>query len=408
MGSLVAVRLPPGPAFLDAWDRTWSAGDALLPLPHDAPDMVVSRMVEELRPSALIVPPPGQPERTKVIRLEGALPVEDGAGLVVATSGSTGPPKGVVLSRDAIDSAVMASLDRLGADDGAAWLSCLPWHHTAGLLTVLRSRARGAEPIVHPGFDVDAVRDDIALARFISLVPTQLRRLLDADIDLSGLDAVLLGGAAAPDKLLDDAAAAGATVISSYGMTETSGGCVYDGLPLDGVEIGLDGEGLIHVQGPVLCDGYRDSRSGRVAPLEPLTILTSDGTVEMVERPGAGWLLTEDLGQLKDGRLQVLGRRDDIIVTGGENVSADAIRDRLVEHPSIHDALVVGVPDSEWGMTVAAGVVSSDPRPTWEALREHVRQALGAAAAPVQFVFLEAIPHTALGKPDRGGLLRLL
>lgn len=407
MGSLVAVRLPPGPAFLEAWDQTWSAGDALLPLAHDAPDVSVSRIVEELRPAALIVPPPGHPDRTRVIRLDDALPVEDGTGLVVATSGSTGPPKGVVLSRPAIEAAVAASLERLAARDGAAWLSCLPWHHTAGLLTVLRSRARGAEPIVHAEFDVEAVRADVDRARFVSLVPTQLRRLLDAGIDLSPLDAVLLGGAAAPASLLDEATRAGIRVVTSYGLTETCGGCVYDGVPLRGVTVGLDDEGGILVHGPVLCDGYRDGTSGRVEPLEEMITLDETGFAN-VQVPGPGWFATEDLGRIDNGRLEVLGRRDDIIITGGENISADAVRHRLVEHPAIHDALVVGVPDPEWGTRVAAGVVSRDPRPTQDELREHVRETLGAAAAPRQIVFVAAIPHTTLGKPDRAGLLKLL
>ncbi|MDX1510815.1 MAG: AMP-binding protein [Nitriliruptorales bacterium] len=407
MGSLVAVRLPPGAAFLAAWDRIWSAGDALLPLPHDAPDAVVARTIEELAPAALVVPLPGHPDRTRVVRLEGGRDVPAGIALVVATSGTTGEPKGVLLSHDAITASVAASIERLEISRASAWLSCLPWHHVAGLLTVLRSRASGGVAVVQPGFGVEAVRRDLDRVGWTSLVPTQLVRLLDADVRLGALDGILLGGAAAPVTLVDRARAAGARVVVSYGMTETCGGCVYDGVPLAGVTVGIDGEGRILVHGPVLADGYRDGRSGRVEPLEPIRTLSADGTERVEDQPGDGWFATEDLGVIENGRLLVLGRRDDVIVTGGENVSATAVRDRLNEHPSVQDAAVTGLPDPEWGTVVVAAVTCGAATPSVEELRAHVAEALGPHAAPRRLAFVDAIPRTALGKPDLIGLQKI-
>jgi O-succinylbenzoic acid--CoA ligase len=341
------------------------------------------------------------------VRLEGGRPVADGTALVVATSGSTGTPKGVVLSRRSVDAAVDASLARLDTPDGSAWLSCLPWHHTAGLLTVLRSRARGVEPIVHPAFDVDAVRRDLGGVAWVSLVPTQLRRLLDAGVALSSLDGILLGGAAASAGLLDLAASAGVRVITTYGMTETCGGCAYDGVPLDGVTIGLDANGTILVAGTVVCDGYRDGHTGRVEPLDPITTLDAAGNVAKLATPGGGWLDTEDLGRIEAGRLVVIGRRDDVIITGGENVSAEAIAERLREHRFVQDAAVIGIPDAEWGHRVAAAIVATTEL-TVDELRTHVRETLGAAAAPREIVFVGEIPRTSLGKTDRAGLVEIL
>jgi hypothetical protein len=205
-------------------------------------------------------------------------------------------------------------------------------------------------------FDDAAARLD-GPRRYVSLVPTQLRRLLDSPA-LTAFDAVLLGGAAAPADLLEAARARGVTVVTTYGMSETSGGCVYDGVPLDGVEV--EAADRIRLRGTVLAKGYRDG-----------------------ERFD-GWFTTGDVGEWRDGRLVVLGRADDVVVTGGEKVAPAAVEARLREHPSVVDAAVVGVPDDEWGQRVVAVVVLRGPLALAEA-RDHVAGPLPRAAAPASF-----------------------
>ncbi|MGN6523548.1 MAG: AMP-binding protein, partial [Actinomycetes bacterium] len=266
---LVALDLPPGEQFARALDEAWRAGAAVLPLDPTAPAMVRERLVASLQPQ------------------EG---VAEGVALVIATSGSTGAPKGVELTREALAASAQATMARIGCHDDDRWLACLPWHHIGGLQVLLRARMFGTPLVVHERFDVERIRTerDVTL---VSLVPTQLTRLLDADVDLSRFRAILLGGAMAPASLLARAAAAGAGVVTTYGMSETSGGCVYDGLPLDGVGVRIGADGRIELAGPMLMSGYR---------------LASELTASVM---GDGWFATSDVGTLSaDGRLTVRGR----------------------------------------------------------------------------------------------------
>lgn len=395
---LVAVRTPSTGDLVDAWDRLAGLGDALLPLDPHAPDDVVTPLLDRLRPHALAQPHPTKPG-LRIRRLPNPRPVPDGTALVVPTSGSTGRPKGVVLHRSALEASTQASLDRLGIgrrDDGDAtrWLGCLPLHHVAGLQVVLRARRCGSQPILHDRFDIEAIRrlTEQADSGFthVSLVPTQLTRLLDAGVDLGGRT-VLLGGAAAPDPLLERARQAGIRVVVSYGMTETCGGCVYDGEPLEGVDVRLEDDGRIALSGPMMLSGYHGDPEAAAQVLQD------------------GWFLTSDRGRWVDGRLEVLGRLDDVIVTGGENVSAEAVATRLREHPDVMDAGVVGRPDAEWGEIVVAVVVPTDPTspPDLAALRTHVRKTLPAAAAPRRLVLVDEMPTTGLGKTATALLRRL-
>ena len=356
-------------------ERVWDAGGAILPLDPGAPVDVVRRLLDELRPHA-VVDAAGEHDRTDGVE------VDEGVGVVIATSGSTGVPKGAELSWAALTASATATEQRLGRDPADRSLSCLPWQHIGGLQVWLRARAAGQPVDVLPAFDVDAVGR--AAATVVSLVPTQLARLLSADVDISRFRVVLLGGAAAPTELLDRARQAGARVVTTYGMSETCGGCVYDGRPLAGVGVDTDAAGgRIRLRGPMLMNGYR---------LRP--DLTADALVD-------GWLRTEDLGSFDGERLTVHGRADDIIVTGGENVAAGMVADVLTAHPDVTDAAVVGVPDAEWGERIVAVVVTGTSAPTLASLRTWVAERAGRSAAPRGLVVVPQIPRLTSGKPDR-------
>lgn len=394
MAELVAVRVPTASQFVHAWDRVAQVGDAVLPLDPRAPEAHVADIVRRMRPVALVTTMPGHPDRLRTVRLPDGAAVARGTAVVVATSGSSGPPKGVVLSARALDAATAASIERLGCRPGERWLLCLPWHHVAGLSVVRRSRALGVDPVLLDDFSVQgvaaAVREDGV--RWTSLVPTQLQRLLDADVPLDGLRGVLLGGAAAPGDLLARAAERGISVTTSYGMTETCGGCVHDGLPLPGMAVEVRRDGRIRLRGPMVADGYRLDQEATSAAFDGDAFLASD------------------LGRLDPaGRLEVLGRADDVIVSGGENVPAGRVAECLRGHPQVRDAAVVGMPDEVWGEVVCA-VVEADAAtsPTLDDLRDLVGRDLPRAWAPRRLATVAQLPRTSLGKPDGPAVRRLL
>ncbi len=303
-----------------------------------------------------------------VVAALGTGPVPDDVAVVVPTSGSTGVPKGVLLTADALLASAHAALDRLGGP--GRWLLAVPPTHVGGLQVLVRSLVAGLDPVVLPPGPFTATSlDGVSGCRYASLVPTQLLRLPDGALE--DFDAVLLGGAAAPPGLP-------ANVVSTYGMSETSGGCVYDGVPLDGVSV--DVAGRVRLRGPVLASGYRDG-----APL-----LDADG-----------WFTTGDVGALVDGRLVVHGRADDVVVTGGEKVAPAAVERALLEHPHVVEVAVVGVPDAEWGQRVVAHVVGALSLPE---ARDWVGQRLGRPAAPRELVLHEALPLLPGGKVDRRSL----
>ncbi|MEU3168051.1 AMP-binding protein [Streptosporangium sp. NPDC006930] len=352
------------------------SGPAVLPLSPTLPAPALRATLDALRPT-----------HVNGVRREGGVGVPAGVAMVIATSGSTGVPKGAQLSAEALLASASASLRRLDAATGERWLCCLPPSHVSGLQVLVRSLLGGTEPIVHDGFSPEAVLS--SGADHVSLVPTQLRRLLQVDSTrlqrLSTVKTILLGGAAAPPGLLAAARAAGARVVTTYGMSETCGGCVYDGEPLDGVGIAVGDDGRIRLSGPVLFSGYR---------LRPdLTEAARDGD----------WFLTSDLGALEGGRLRVLGRADDVVNTGGEKVVAAAVAAVLAEHPAIVDVAVVGRPDPEWGERVVAVVVSPSP-PSLAELRAFVKERMPAYAAPADLTVVTEIPLLANGKPDLAAL----
>lgn len=387
---LVALHLPPGLGMFNAVQQVWEGGGAALPLPWHAPRAVLDALVAELRPGAIAHPRPRGGIELK--RRAHGHPVAPGTALVVATSGSTGRPKGVELGHSALTAMTRSSVERLGADRSGPWLCCLPLHHVAGIAVMLRAERVDADVVVHERFDVEAVRAERD-ARFVALVPTMLRRLLDAEVDLSGYRAVLVGGARVDDDLLARARTRGVPVVQSYGMTETSGGCVYDGTPLDGVEVDVAHDGRVLVRGRTLMSGYR----GR-----------PDLTAKVLRD---GWFRTQDLGRLTaDGRLEVLGRADDVIVTGGEKVVPAAVADALRATGTVRDAAVVGIPDPEWGQAVAAVVVPVPGQgpPSLDALRDALRDVLPAHALPRVVTVVEDLPRDAMGKVANAHLAALV
>jgi O-succinylbenzoic acid--CoA ligase len=306
--------------------------------------------------------------------------------VVIATSGSTGEPKGVQLAASALLHSARASLDRIGARAGERWLCPLPTSHVAGLGILVRSLVSGTTPVVaRLRYEAGTAASGCA---YTSLVPTQLRRLLAAGADLAGFGTILLGGAPAPAGLLAAARAAGARVVTTYGMTETCGGCVYDGVPLAGVSVRTGTGGRIEITGPVLFSGYR---------LRP--DLTGQAMAD-------GWLVTSDVGAVEAGRLSVHGRADEMINTGGEKVAPGEVAAVLELCPGVREAVVIGEPDPEWGERVTAVVVPDDPArpPALQALRAAVTQRLPRHAAPRALVLVAEVPLLASGKPDLAAL----
>jgi o-succinylbenzoate---CoA ligase len=296
-------------------------------------------------------------------------------------------PKGVELSAAALLHSAQASLARVGAQPGERWLCCLPASHIAGIQVLVRSLVSGTDPVLAERADAQTVAG--CGCAHVSLVPTQLLRLLDTPEVLAGFSSVLLGGAAAPAGLLSAARAARVPVITTYGMTETCGGCVYDGVPLEGVQVRIGEDERIWIGGPVLFSGYRG------AP----------------QAPAGQWFRTGDLGRLDPaGQLIVRGRADDVINIGGHKVVPGEVAAALQTAPGVADVAVVGLPDDEWGEMVVAVVVPADPAdpPAAELLRLHVRQRLPRYAAPGRVVVAEVIPMLASGKHDLAGLRREL
>jgi o-succinylbenzoate---CoA ligase len=362
-------------------------GPALLPLDPDLPADRLATILDTFAPAAVHTP-------DGVTQRAGSRPTGTDTALVIATSGSTGPPKGVELSAAALRHSAGATLDRIGARPGQRWLLCLPATHIAGLQVLIRSLVSGTDPVLAARAEPDVLAT--SGCAHVSIVPTQLRRLLDADPEAAwarGFTSVLLGGAAAPAALVGSARAAGVPVITTYGMSETCGGCVYDGVPLDGVMIatGEGDGGRIRISGPVLFSGYR----GR----PDLTAAAMDGA----------WFVTSDLGAIgEDGRLTVRGRADDVIITGGENVVAGEVAALLETCPGVREAAVVGRPDAEWGERVTAVIVPDNPSqpPTLDLLCRHVRERLPRYALPRELVLRAAMPMLPSGKPDLETLRR--
>jgi O-succinylbenzoic acid--CoA ligase len=361
---LVALDLPGGPAFVDALQRVWERGDAAFPVDQRLPRAAKAALLAVMAPASAIDTSAAE------VTLGGGRPVEPGDALVMATSGSSGAAKGVVLTHDAVAASARATNSRLGVGVTDHWLACLPLSHVGGLSVVTRALHGGTRLTVHRAFDPAAAV--ASGATLVSLVATALGRL-----DPTAFRTIVLGGAAPPASLPPN-------VVTTYGLTETGSGIAYDGRPLDGVELRVAADGEIHVRGPMLLRAYRDGT-------QPLR----DG----------GWLATGDIGSWDhDGRLVVAGRRGELIVTGGENVWPEPVEAVLRDHDKVQDVAVAGVADAEWGQAVTAYVVPRADPPTLEELRDAVKAHLAPYCAPRQLVIVPEIPRTALGKIRRAEL----
>ena len=349
MATLVAIEAR-GARFVEGLLRAWERGDAVLPVDPRLPAPAAHRLTTALRAGDRVAPD---------------------VALVVATSGTTGDPKGVELTHAQVAASARATSRFLGVDPARhRWLACLPLAHVGGLSVVTRAHHTGTPLVVHDGFDAAAV--DAAArtgATHVSLVPTAMAR-----IDTTAWERIVLGGSAPPLERP-------ANSVATYGMTETGSGVVYDGVPLDGVEVRvLDGELLL--RGPMIATTYRDG-----------TPVVDD----------EGWLHTGDVGRYEAGVVEVFGRRGDMIITGGENVHPEPVERRLRGLPAIADAAVVGRPDPAWGQRVVAVVELSegaDP-PSLAEVRAWIQAELPAWCAPKELVIRSSLPRTALGKVRR-------
>ena len=382
----IEVPLRPGVVrrLLPAVAAALDGGPALLTLPSH-PAAVRESVLAEFRPTE---------------------PLEEGVAFVVPTSGSTGRPKGALLSAAAVQASATATHARLGGP--GRWLLAVPATHIAGLMVLARSVLAGTDPIavdLTDGFDPElfaaaSMRLFAAGAaggdrRYTSLVPRQLAALVDdggAGLHaLIGYDAVLVGGSEAATTLLDRTRSAGVAVVTTYGMTETCGGCVYDGRPLEDVGVRIV-DGRVYLSGPVLAGGYR---------LRP----------ELAGAFEGGWFTTSDAGYLdSDGRLVVTRRLDDVAVSGGVNVPLAAVDNAVASHPDVLAALSIAAPDEQWGQRIVTAVIPRDSAnpPTLASVRAHVSGRAPVAYAPKELVVTDVLPTLPGGKADRRGLARRL
>jgi O-succinylbenzoic acid--CoA ligase len=359
---LVAIDMPAGDAFVNVLRKVWDSGDAVLPIDQRLPEVARKNLITQFKVSSLIG---ADGLRVKVAPGE---PVDEGDALVVATSGSTGEPKGVVHTHGSIKAAVANTGARLGCSAADHWLACISLAHVGGLSVVLRALHFGSQLTIESRADKATIESAVKNGtNMTSLVPTILH-----SVDISNFKTVLVGGAHTSTNLPSNA-------ISTYGLTETFGGVVYNGEPIDGVEIRIGTDSAIEIRCDSLLRTYRNG-------IDP--------------KNSEGWLHTGDLGEFKDGKLTVLGRKDDLIKTGGYKVWPITVEDSLRKHEVVADVVVAGTPDEKWGQTVTAWVVL---RPDTKSLRledlsKHVRLTLPDYCAPKKVFIVDEIPRSSLGK----------
>jgi len=350
--SLVVLDAVGTPEFVESLRAAWDRGDAVLPLDPRLPPPARAQVLAAARPEE---------------------PVAAGDALVIATSGTSGGPKAAVLTHDALRASTLAVSRRMQVDPAVdRWLACLPLAHIGGLAVVARALITGTPLEVHDGFDAAAV--NASPATITSVVPT----MLDRGVRANGFRRILVGGDA-------DLRVRAPNVVHTYGMTETVGGVVHRGRPLDGVEVRTDHEGQLHVRGPMTLRCYRDGTD---------------------PKDGDGWLPTGDLGLVSGGLVRVYGRLSNVIVTGGEKVRPELVEAVLGSHPEVKEVAVAGRPDQEWGQRVVAWVVprhSTSP-PTLLSLRRSAKRALASYSLPKELVLVTELPRTATGKIRRADL----
>lgn len=363
MARVIGLEAPAGDWFAATLLEVWELGHAAFPIDPNLPGPARDELLTRIEPTDIWSP--------QLRHRHPGLETEDGDALIVATSGTTGPPKGVVLTHAAVLAAAQITSAAVGADPATdCWALCLPVHHLGGLGVLTRALLTGTPLAMAERCTAGWV--NVVEATLISLVPAAL-----AGVDAGRFRTILLGGSAIPPDRPPNA-------IATYGMTETTGGIVYDGRPLSGVEMReVDAE--IQLRSPTLLRAYRDGSNPKTAD---------------------GWLPTGDLGAIVDGVLTVHGRADDVIVTGGEKVWPAAVEAVLAQLPGIQAVVVVGRPDARWGEAVTAIVLPADPAapPSLDELRGAVRERLPVHAAPHRMELVEELPVTSLGKVRRSAL----
>lgn len=339
-----------------------------------------------------------------------ALPDEVPAGtaVVLTTSGSTGVPKSVVLSRSALTSSALATAARIGEGH---WLLSLSGGYVAGVQVMVRALVAGRDPAIlagrftprafaHAVSGMHSMAGGERVPTYTSLVPAQLQTLLDAADDpdvlraLRSFETILIGGQALPVPVRERAAELGVRIVRTYGSTETSGGCVYDGVPLDGVRVEAAG-GELRIAGPNLADGYLGDpdRTAQTFVTDPA---------------GVRWYRTGDAGTVTDGVVAVTGRIDNVIISGGVNVSLDRVERVVQSVPGLEAAVVVGAPHERWGQTPVIALAGSADAALLAAARAAVEAELGKPARPDRIVPLTTVPRLPSGKPDRRAITALV
>ena len=371
MNSLVALDIKPSHNFLNLLNKTWDEGDAVLPIDQRLPQSAKQQLVKDLGASWIVT------NDGKKVKLDNGYQVDEGDALVIATSGTTGNPKGVVHTHAAIIASVTAVGTRLGCCASDHWLACLPLAHVGGLSVLLRAQHYKSQLSIVDGVVQSSIVNAIdAGANLTSLVPSSLRKL-----DVSGFRAVLVGGSATHTDLPVNA-------ISTYGLTETMGGVAYNGVALDGVEIRSSDSGEIEVRGEMLFRVYRDGTN---------------------PKDEGGWFATGDLGEINNGVLAVHGRRDDLINTGGYKVWPKSVENSINQIPGVVDCVVMGLPDEKWGAAVCAWIILQDSTQSLKLddARRHVKKTLPDYCAPQRIFIVDQIPRSVLGKVRTADLLTL-
>lgn len=378
--TLVATLLPNthvAPIVFDAWDN----GEAVLPLNPALPRPEFDRLIALARPTHIV-------DADGRRALTNGQPVPSDTAAIVCTSGTTGDAKAVELTRTGLFSMGNAVSSAVGAGADDRWLACHPLFFVAGLAILGRSWVTKVPVTVHDGFDLERVAaaprtDGVTI---VSVVPTTLRRMVRSGA-IADFRAVVVGGAPLPDQQRADAIATGVTVFDAYGLTETWGGCVTNGFANKGVEIALLDAQEVALRGAPITRAYRNNA----------TLTNESFTTD-------GFFRTGDVGAIgDDGKLRIVDRIKDLIITGGVNVGPTEVEGVIAQHPGVADVCVVGVPDEEWGERVVAFVVPVDASspPTLDELRGFVREHLAPAKAPKELRLIDEIPRSPAGKPLR-------
>lgn len=369
VNELVCLDMANSQLFVDRLSRAWDNDDAIFPLDQRLPLAARQRILNVVKPTIMAT-------IDGDTRVDG-IPVEPGDAVVVATSGTSGVAKAAVLTMSAVEASARATTERLNVSLRDTWLACLPPSHVGGLSVITRSLIMGTSLIPVPSFSPDSYEEAAKSgATLVSLVSTALQR-----IDPSLFRTIVLGGSRQASQLP-------ANCVTTYGLTETGSGVVYNGKALRGVELEIR-DSIVYIKAPMLLRAYRDGS----VPLD-----------------SNGWFCTGDRGSISDdGVLQIEGRDSDLIISGGENIWPENVEDALRDFPDVTDLCVAGVPDPEWGHAVHVWLVTtSTDTPSLDAVRAHVKQTLPAHCAPRQLHIVSEIPRTALGKPQRSLLVESL